>query len=257
MNEYDWILFNASPDIRQQILSTPSLQPGRSIRDTGIQAIVLVDSQIDHTTGLLILREAPVLKIYGTEQVYEDLTIHHPILKTPAHYCDVQFEIIKLNEAFTIPGFDSIQLTPLPIKSEAPPFSAYRGKQVQGTNVAFFIKDLSTQKSVFYAPGLGYVDTTLHAIMNQSDVVLVDGTFWHEDELINANISHKKASAMGHLAQSNNGMIQKLNEMQDLDKKILFHINNTNPILNENSPERSLLTQNKIEVSYDGMEFTI
>lgn len=256
-DEKDWILFNASPDIRQQIMQSP-LQPARDKRDTGIRAVVLADSQIDHTTGLLLLREGDELHVYGTEQTYEDLTTHHPILKVLEHYCQVYFNPIALDQTpFIIPGFEDIELLAIPLKSESPPFSPNRGKEVLGSNLGFLITNLTNQKKLFYAPGLGQIDEATKALMALADVILIDGTFWTEDEMITKGVGVKKAHEMGHLAQSEpQGMIDVLKDYEN-QRKILIHINNTNPILDENSPERKRLEQENIEVSYDGMEIIL
>ena len=107
-NGADWILFNASPDIRSQLESFPALQPARSVRDTAICAVVLIDAQIDHATGLMTLRENDTpLDIFCTDMVHQDLTSGYPLLKVLDHYCGVKWHPIRLdaNAAFTIPKF--------------------------------------------------------------------------------------------------------------------------------------------------------
>jgi len=110
---------------------------------------------------------------------------------------------------------------------------------------------------LFYAPGLGAMSDRLLSIMSQVDCVMVDGTFWQEDEMIVAGVGSKLASQMGHLPQSgSNGMIEWLRRV-DRPRKILIHINNTNPILVEDSPERGILNREGIEVAHDGLEFDV
>lgn len=257
-NETDWILFNASPDIRQQILNTPALQPARGKRDTGIKAIVLADSQIDHTSGLLLLREGNCIDLHCTEQTYQDLSTHYPVLKVLNHYCKVRHHKIDLDlTPLDIAGFDTINILGIPLKSESPPYSPGRGKNIPGSNLGFFITNKITKKSLFYAPGLGKPTAEIMEYMQRSDVLLVDGTFWTSDEMITRGVGKKLALQMGHLQQSGpGGMIQIIGEYKNT-RKILIHINNTNPILDENSAERGKLTELGIEVSYDGMEFSL
>lgn len=255
----NWILFNASPDIRQQLLDFEEAHPRSGVRGTGIKAIVLVDSQIDHTTGLLLLRETDALSLYMTHTAEHDLTEHFPVLKILSHYCDLKLTLID-NEnppPFQVPGFNTIQLTPIPLVSESPPYSPNRGKEAPGANLGFIIESLSTGKSMFYSPGLGKIDDILFEKMKQCEVILVDGTFWTMDEMIINHINQKQAIEMGHLPLSGAGgcieYLDKLNEQ----RKILIHINNTNPILQEDSAQRATLKQHNIEVSFDGMRFEL
>lgn len=258
-NGIDWVLFNASPDIRAQIESFPPLQPAREIRDTGICSIILCDAQIDHTTGLIILREHnKPWDIYCTAAVHEDMTTGYPIFNILGHFRGVNWHEITTDQTpFTIPKADNLIFTAVPLKSEAPPFSPHRHNTVPGDNVGFRVEDTSTGKNLFYAPGLGVIEDHVYDYMNQADVVLVDGTMWTNDEMSKHGISDKLASEMGHLDQSSKGgIMETLNSLQK-PRKILIHINNTNPILDENSAERAALNDARIEVSYDGMDIII
>jgi pyrroloquinoline quinone biosynthesis protein B len=110
---------------------------------------------------------------------------------------------------------------------------------------------------LFYAPGLGEIEPQLQPFMAEADALLVDGTFWTDDEMVQLGISKKRAREIGHLPQSGDaGMISVLAPLR-ASRKILIHINNTNPILDENSRERAELERAGIEVAYDGMEFTL
>ncbi len=253
-----WILINASPDIRQQIEQFPKLTPGRAVRDTAISAVVLIDSQIDHTTGLLTLREGDTLELYCTEMVHQDLTSGFPILNMLQHYCGVNWHAIGVGgEAFTIPQADGIKFYPVSLSSKAPPYSPHRHDPHPGDNIGLKIEDTKSGRNLFYAPGLGEMDKRIAAYMQDADLLLVDGTCWRDDEMSVEGVGHKLASEMGHLAQSgNNGLISVLENMSK-PRKVLVHINNTNPILNENSPQRALLEQHQIEVAYDGMDLEI
>ncbi|MDH3900967.1 MAG: MBL fold metallo-hydrolase, partial [Gammaproteobacteria bacterium] len=132
----DWVLINASPDIREQMAAFPPLQPGRAVRDTGIRGVILMDSQIDHTTGLLTLREGETLDLYCTDRVYEDLTTGFPVLDMLGHYCGVNWHPIPLNgESFTIPSTESLVFTAVPLSSKAPPYSPHRKDPRPGDNI--------------------------------------------------------------------------------------------------------------------------
>jgi pyrroloquinoline quinone biosynthesis protein B len=121
------------------------------------------------------------------------------------------------------------------------------------------IEDTNTGKKVFYAPGLGEITPDILPYMQEADVLMVDGTFWTEDEMVTQGFSQKMAADMGHLPQTDkprkrgSGMISQLQQFRN-QRKILIHINNTNPILYEHGDERAVLAENGIEVSFDGME---
>ncbi|HID82099.1 MAG TPA: pyrroloquinoline quinone biosynthesis protein PqqB [Chromatiales bacterium] len=252
----NWVLFNASPDIRAQLESFPPLQPGRAVRDTGICAIVIVDAQIDHTTGLLMLREhTQPWDIYCTESVQQDLTSGFPIFNILGHFRGVNWHEIKTDQSsFTIPQAEGLVFTAVPLKSEAPPYSPHRHNTVPGDNVGMRIEDTRTGKNLFYAPGLGVMEDHVKQYMEEADCVLVDGTVWTNDEMSHEGISDKLATEMGHLDQSSKGGIKDILSSLERPRKILIHINNTNPILDEESPQRAQLTEAGIEVSYDGMD---
>ncbi len=256
----DWVLFNASPDILTQIQQCGVLQPARQLRDTGICSIVLMDAQIDHTTGLLMLREhQQPLSIWCTAPVREDLSEGNPLFKVLQHYCDIDWHEIELNETQqAIPGAHNIQFLAQPLISNAPPYSPHRDQPVRGDTIGMFMRNTNNNESVFYAPGLGEMEPHVWATMQKASVVLVDGTMWTDNEMIERGASTKTARSMGHLPQSGpGGMIEWLEQLPPTTRKILIHINNTNPILNQDSPERMYLTQRGIEVADDGMEIEL
>ena len=258
-NGVDWVLFNASPDIRAQLESFSPMQPARAVRDTGICAIILCDAQIDHTTGLIILREHnKPWDVYCTTAVHEDLTTGYPLFNVLSHFRGVNWHEVKTDQTpFAIPRADGLEFTAVPLKSEAPPFSPHRHNTVPGDNMGFRVRDKSTGKNLFYAPGLGAIEDHVLRYMEAADVILVDGTVWTNNELSKEGISNKLASEMGHLDQSSRGGIIDTLKPLKRPRKILIHINNTNPILDEESPERKELESNGIEVSYDGMDIIL
>ena len=258
-NSVDWILINASPDIRAQIESFPPLQPARKIRDTGISSIIITDSQIDHTTGLLILREHDKpWDIYCTKSVYEDMTTGYPIFNILGHFRGVNWHEVSTEQvSYKIPKAENLIFTAVPLKSEAPPYSPHRHNTVPGDNVGYKIEDTKTGKNLFYAPGLGVIEDHVYEYLKNADVVLIDGTVWTNDEMSRAGVNNKLASEMGHLDQSSKGGIMETLNSLKKPRKILIHINNTNPILNEESEERKILNSHNIEVSYDGMDIII
>ncbi|MEK9808320.1 MAG: pyrroloquinoline quinone biosynthesis protein PqqB [Halieaceae bacterium] len=254
-----WILFNASPDIRSQLEANPPLQPKRGRRDTGVHGVVLADSQIDHTTGLLFLREGCPLRVYCTDMVAQDLSTGFPIFVMLKSWDGgvIHTTVPIDGSAFQVIDIEEISITAIPLDGKAPPYSPHRHDPHVGDNVGYLIEDTRSQASLFYAPGLGQMSSALLDMMGGADCVMVDGTFWSEDEMQRAGVGTKLASDMGHLPQSGDeGMLHWLSKIPG-PRKILIHINNTNPILIENSPERKLVEETGVEVAYDGMAFDL
>lgn len=257
-NGTDWVLLNASPDIRQQLFEFKAAQPARKLRDTGITSVILMDSQLDHTTGLLTLREGCPMKVWCTEMVHQDLTSGFPVFNMLKHWNGgLQYHEINPKQAFKIDGFENLEFLPLIIKSAAPPYSPHRNDPHDGDNIALIIKDHKTQKQLFYAPGLGKIDDQIMQIMQSSDCVMIDGTLWTDDEMQQTGVGTKTGREMGHLYISGEGgSLSYLNQL-NTPKKVLIHINNTNPILNENSSQFAELKANGVEVAYDGMQIEL
>lgn len=254
-----WVLCNASPDVRAQLQAFPAMQPGRSIRDTAITGIVLTDSQIDHTIGLLILREGKPLDVYCTDRVSQDLTTGNPLFTILGHYCGVNWHCVPVGagEHFAVRGVEKLRFTAVPLSSKAPPYSPHRDEPHFGDTIGLRFEDLRTGKTLLYAPGVGKIEAHLETYLVDCDCLMVDGTFWREDELVAAGISDQRARDMGHLPQSGEGGMLSVLRSLPGPRKILIHINNTNPILDEESPERAELAKVGIEVAYDGMEITL
>lgn len=257
-NGVDWILCNASPDIRAQLEAFPALQPARKPRDTAIGAIILLDSQIDHTTGLLTLREGCPHEVWCTEMVHQDLTTGFPLFNMLEHWNGgLKWNPIALDGSFVIPACPNLVITPIPLRSSAPPYSPHRNDPHPGDNIGLFIEDRHTGGKLFYAPGLGQVSEALLGTMRGADCLLVDGTLWRDDEMRVREVGDKLGSEMGHLPQSGpGGMIEVLDGLS-VSRKILIHINNTNPILDQDSPERAMLDEHAIEVAFDGMSIEL
>jgi pyrroloquinoline quinone biosynthesis protein B len=257
----NWVLINASPDILAQIRATPALQPGRADRDTGIAAVMLMDAQIDHVAGLLMLREGKPLELYCTPSVWDDLNHGLPLASVLAHYCGMRWHPIAGPaddlSPVAIPGIAGIRFTPVALKSKAPPYSPHRQQRRADDNCGLLVENTASGKVLFYAPGLGEIDPRVETAMRSADCVLVDGTLWTGDEMIRMGLSAKTASDMGHLhLYGPGGMIELLDTLGPR-RKILVHINNTNPILDEDSAERALLSRHGIEVAHDGMEILL
>jgi pyrroloquinoline quinone biosynthesis protein B len=255
-----WALVNASPDILAQLRAHADFQPARAPRDTALCAIVLVDGQVDHTTGLYMLREAAQpWPLWCTDAVYTDLTRGNPVLAVLSHYCRIERRRMSLDgEGFAVEGLPAIRWRALPVAGKPAPYSPNRDAPVAGDNVALLVTDERAGKALFYAPGLAAIDAAAWRAMQSAACVLVDGTFWSDDEMPRLGLSRQRARDIGHLAQSGaGGMLEWLARLPAATRKVLIHINNTNPILDEDSPERAELARLGVEVAWDGLEIEL
>ena len=142
----DWLLVNASPDLLTQIQQTPTLQPARSLRDSGIAAVLLMDAQIDHVTGLLMLRERKTpLPLLATPEVLSDIGAGFPITQILSHYCGVAAQAIVCDgRSFAAPGLPGIALQAVTLSSKPPPYSPFRGAPRPGDNIGLMVTNPAT-----------------------------------------------------------------------------------------------------------------
>jgi pyrroloquinoline quinone biosynthesis protein B len=256
----DWLLVNASPDILLQLRQNPALQPARGLRDTGIAGVLLCDGQVDHTTGLYMLRErGRPLPLWCTDPVHDDLTRGNPIFTVLGHFCGVAREAVPLDgRRFTVPGVPGLAVRALALQSKAAPYSPHRDHPEPGDNIGLLFENTASGRRLFYAPGLGAIDPPVWEAMCSAEVVMVDGTFWTDDEMIRLGLSTQSARDIGHLPQSGEeGMLAWLARLPARTRKLLIHINNTNPILDEASPQRRALAAAGVEVTHDGLEIDL
>ena len=219
-----------------------------------------MDGQIDHVTGLLLIREhREPLDVWTTDPVREDLTSGLPLLTVLEHYCGIRWHRVATDASpVIVPALRGIRVSALPVAGKPGPYSPHRREPRLGDNIALVFRDEQTGKQLFYAPGLGAITPPVETALHESSCVLVDGTFWRDDEMVREGVSSKRALEIGHLPQSGpGGMIELLSKLPAATRRILTHINNTNPILDESSPERAQLNSAGIEVAFDGMEIEL
>jgi pyrroloquinoline quinone biosynthesis protein B len=263
----DWVLLNASPDLGQQLRTQPQLHPQQGARHTPIQGVVLLDAQVDHVTGLLSLREGPPIRLYATPSVFEDLTTGLPILPVLEHYCGVQWHMLPVagdtrRATFQVDPVADLEFEAVAIPGSAPPYSPRRHDPTLGHTIALRVRDRRTGQRLFYAPGLTDVGPDEFDWLQEADCVIVDGTFWAEASLLGTHLDHATpVHARGHVPQRTRadgapGMIDLL-DGAPARRKVLIHIHNSNPILDDDSRERRELEAHGIEVAYDGMEIQL
>jgi pyrroloquinoline quinone biosynthesis protein B len=235
--EGPWFLVNASPDARQQL---ETLAPDRvdAVRAPPVAGVVLTDAEIDHTAGLLLLREsgAPV-RVFGAAAVEEAL--RDTIVRMLERFCGVDWQTLESGRALAIDG-SSLVVEPFETGDDQA--------------VGLVVRDSVSGGVLTYAPALAALDDGVLARFAASDLVLVDGTFWREDELALLGISDRRAHDMGHVPLSGPGGTLEALGGVERPRKVLVHINNTNPILLEDSPEREAVVRAGLEVAYDGLE---
>lgn len=251
-----WYLINASPDIRQQLEMLRDPADDR-LRSNPIAGVILTDAELDHTAGLLILRESGVpLQLHGTARVEEALTVGYPLLQVLERYSGFRWNRIEAGRSFELGGDGSapLEIEVFSVPGDAPLYMRGReGASGDGYTIGLSIREGGSDRVVTYVPGLARIDDELLERFARSELLLLDGTFWSEDELPGAGIGTRSASDMGHLPLSGaGGTLERLRHL-DSTRKIFVHINNTNPILIEDSPERHAVIEAAFEVGRDGM----
>ena len=257
-----WYLANASPDIRQQIESFPSLHPRMGARDTPVQAVLLTNADVDHVAGLLSLRESQPLKIYAT------VTVRGWVLSSNAIFRvlnvmpgQTQWQSIELSEtSSSLVGVDGreagVRYQAFAVAGRPP---AYLGLSAgpDETTIGLRFIDEKSGGSLAYVPGIREIDARLNSILAGCDCVLFDGTCWSDDEMIEQGVGNKTARAMGHLPISGpDGSLAALAKFAS-KRRIYIHINNTNPILDEDSTARREVEKSGLEIAFDGMDFEV
>jgi pyrroloquinoline quinone biosynthesis protein B len=243
-----WFLVNASPDARQQ-LETLTTERVDGVRATPIAGVLLTDAEIDHTAGLLLLREsATPVRVFGAPGVERALRDGYPVLAMLERYCGAEWRTLEAGRTTRLDG-SSLEVEAFGVGGDAPRYS-----DVEVEASGFVFRDRAGSGVVTYVPGLARLDDGVLARFAASDLVLVDGTCWRDDELARLGISDRSARAMGHVPLSGPGGTLAALAGLERPRKVLVHINNTNPILLEDSSERGEVLRAGVEVAYDGLE---
>ncbi len=252
--EGPWFLVNASPDARHHLETlTPWQVDG--VRARPIAGVLLTDAEIDHTAGLLLLREsAAPLRVFGDEGAERALRHGYPVLAMLERYCGVEWQTLERERARPLEG-SSLAVEPFDVGGDAPRYLS--GSDVEVGASGFTFRDRASGGVVTYVPSLARLDDGVLSRLATSGLVLVDGTFWRDDELARLGISGRSARDMGHVPLSGpDGTLEALAGLKR-PRKVLVHINNTNPILLEDSAERAAVLRAGVEVAYDGLEIEL
>jgi pyrroloquinoline quinone biosynthesis protein B len=252
-----WTLLNASPDLRVQIQATPELWPQNG-RHSPIHDVILTGAEVDQTLGLLLLREFHSFRVHATTSVRRILTEDNSFFGVLARFAgQVCWNDIPLDRPFSAGG---ARLEVLPLPGSFPGFvSASRLAELNPADavIGLLLSPESGGGTLAFLPGAGDVSESLLERLQDCDVVLFDGTFWNDDEPSRIPGVHRTARQMGHLPVSGTGgSLEQLAALRR-PRKIFIHINNTNPILDEESAERRIVRESGWEVAHDGMEMTL
>jgi len=250
-----WLLLNASPDLRAQIGQSRFLHPREGLRSSPIAGVVLTGGEVDNVAGLLTLRERQALTIYATAAVHAVLdsnpifealdrqvvTRHLVALETPVR-TDLQLTFTL----FAVPG-----KVPLYLEDPAAAPAVETGEMAVGISVT------DGRHTLHYIPGCAAMTPALADRLRNAELVYFDGTLWSDEEMIRAGIGQKSGLRMGHMSVSGpEGTVAAFREL-GVRRKVLIHLNNSNPVLLDDSAERAAVTAAGWEVAYDGMEIEL
>ena len=249
----EWAIVNASPDIRDQMATTPSLCP-TDLRKSPLKSVLLTNADIDHVAGLLTLREQQAFTLFATAEIHQ-MIADNPIFNAlnpdfvtrTSIVLDKPFQLVSgiIARLIAVPG-----KVPLYLEGETVQTDLV-GEQTVGVQLE------ASGKRVFYIPGCAALRPDMKARIEGADIVMFDGTLWQDDEMVRAGLSQKTGQRMGHMSISGaDGSIAAF-EGLDVGRKIFVHMNNTNPILRPDSSEKAQAEQAGWIVAQDGMEIEI
>jgi pyrroloquinoline quinone biosynthesis protein B len=264
-NGAEWVLLNASPDLRQQINETPELQPSvdKGPRNSPIKAVVLTNGDVDALAGLLTLREAQPLTIYGSQRVLDVIAsnsifdVLDPLL--------VSRRVIEPDRSFVVEGPEGpvgLEVEGFVVPGKVPLYledaSAGAGFGTQeGDTLGLKVSEGGSDRHFFYIPGCSKLDDATRRRLKDAPLVFFDGTLYTNDEMIVQGLMNKTGERIGHMNMSGpNGTIEAFKDL-GVKRKIFIHINNSNPALRDDSPERAAVEASGWEVAYDGMAVRI
>jgi pyrroloquinoline quinone biosynthesis protein B len=253
----DWFLVNASPEIRAQIESFPPIHPRRP-RHSPIQGIFLTNGDLDHCLGLLSLRESHPLVVYATEPVYRGFSEENVLFRTLQRFPEqVTWRPLKAGREDEVVGAggrpSGLLVQPVPVPGKPPIHLEGRHAPDPEESIGLRFREAATGRVLAYFSGVAALTPAVRQALGDADAVFLDGTFWSSDELITLGVGEKRAEQMAHLPVGGPG--GSLAALRDLraTRRVYIHLNNTNPLLRDDSPERAAATTAGWEVAWDGM----
>jgi len=261
-NNKDWVLLNASPDLRLQIEAAPQLYPCKGLRSSPITGVVLTGGDVDAIAGLLHLRERHRFNIYAPSRVLAIIAAN-PIFDVlaPDFVRRIELPLDERMELAGASGASGLAVIPFAVPGKLPLYLETAGQDPglseEGDAVGLEIIETATGKSFFFVPGCAAITEQLRARLAGSALVFFDGTLWSDDEMIRLAVGSKTGKHMGHMSMSGeDGTIAAFHDL-GVGRRIFIHINNSNPVLLDDSPERHIANAAGWEIAYDGMEVTL
>jgi pyrroloquinoline quinone biosynthesis protein B len=258
-NESDWFVLNASPDLRLQIEATAALYPREGLRSSPIAGVLVPGGDVDAIAGLLHLRERHRFSVYAPARVLAVIAAN-PIFRVLAPDCveRVELPLDRRIELAGTAGPSGIAVIAFAVPSKVPLYLETAGQDPgiaeEGDTVGLQIIDSGTGKSFFFIPGCAVMTDQLRLRLTESELVFFDGTLWRDDEMIRLGVGDKTGRRMGHISMSgDDGAIAAFRDL-GVKRRIFIHINNSNPVLLDDSPERQAAEAAGWEIAYDGME---
>ncbi|MFD9224305.1 pyrroloquinoline quinone biosynthesis protein PqqB [Streptomyces sp. NPDC060064] len=250
-DEGRWYLVNATPDIGDQIEDSHALRPGPGPRESPVAGVILTDAELDHTLGIARLREADGLDILATRPVREALLGRLRLGEVLAPYTRIEWRELSRETEPLVKG-STVEMDAVPVSAKKPRYAVGTGTEERTWVVALRLRETTTGRSLLYAPALARWTDDFQDAVEQADCVILDGTFWDDDEPVRAGISAKTATGMGHLPIAGpNGTARRL---AGLRARCLYtHLNNTNPLVDPDAPQHALLGEWGLEVAADRM----
>jgi pyrroloquinoline quinone biosynthesis protein B len=247
-----WFLLNASPDIRAQLAAFPALHPPAGSRAVPLEAVLLTDAELDHTLGLLLLREARGLVVHATEATRDTLQEGTGVLRTLEAYCPVTWRPVVPGVDVPLAGGLTYRAFDVPTTKRA----RFGTGEEKGRVVGYRLTDERSGRSLVHLPAVQELST----VRDQLDgcaCLLLDGTCWSDDELIRLGVGSRTAREMGHQPIAGPGGSLEQLTARPVPRTIYVHVNNTNPVLLEDSPQRRVLEQHGVEVAVDGLDLEV
>ena len=259
-----WFLLNASPDVREQLTRLPVAAAREDApvtagpRAVPVEGVVVTDPEIDHSLGIVLLREGRHLALYATpatQAVLEDDSHFLPVTRA---FADVPVTNLSLTGSVALRNRDGresgLSVEAFAVPAGAPRFASAAGA---GHTVGLMFEEQATGRTCAFVPGCGGLDASLLERLSAADILLFDGTFWTNREMIDLGIGDRTALDMDHLPLGEpGGSLEQLATLP-CQHKVFTHINNTNPMLLESSPERAAVNQAGITVGYDGLQIVV
>jgi pyrroloquinoline quinone biosynthesis protein B len=259
-----WFLLGASPDLRSQIEAAAELHPRQGLRQSPISGAVLLNADIDHILGLLLLRELQPLRVHATASarliLLEDNSVFGMLQRVPGQLTWTDFTPGTTFPLVDASGKDcGLQCRAISLATHFPAYvSQHRQKQLTPEEASLgLIVDSPSGKRLGYMPAVPQISNKVIEEFESADVLLFDGTFWSDDELIRIQGSGQTAQQMGHVPVSSSaGSLARLAQLKR-PRRIYIHINNTNPMLNEAGPEYRAVRDAGWEIAEDGWQFEL